>query len=362
MVETLIVPKIQGEPPHAADWRKMARTALERLPIPFRNTAVLVVLLLVVEQLLEELVIPSPASLETWRRMVIRIALPTLALYILLTMRLLKREVVDCLCQIRGSVKIDDERFESLVRQMIRPSPGMELGLLVISSAVVLLLFTVLGTPLPIHTSTPLPDNPLLAGYILLSYILIGWLGLSMVYAGIQHAIYLGKLARQPLNINVFDPENLLPFGSISLLHSLVLVGIVVILRVMLGRPTSPASYLVITLASLGSLMALVLPLLGVFRQMRVAKFQALNNINHQLMRIQQAIMADDGIFEEDATDLNASTNALVNLRRTILESPNWPFRSTSAVIRAMLAATSPLIYFVLIELVRAYILPALTG
>jgi hypothetical protein len=61
-------------------------------------------------------------------------------------------------------------------------------------------------------------------------------------------------------------------------------------------------------------------------------------------------------------TELNARTNALVNLRKTILESPNWPFRSNTAVARAVLAAMSPLIYFVLTELVRVYIVPVLVN
>jgi len=52
--------------------------------------------------------------------------------------------------------------------------------------------------------------------------------------------------------------------------------------------------------------------------------------------------------------DLNARTNALVNLRKAIQDVPNWPFRSTATVVRAVTAAPSPLIYFLLIELMRA--------
>jgi len=68
-----------------------------------------------------------------------------------------------------------------------------------------------------------------------------------------------------------------------------------------------------------------------------------------------QESLADRGEDRsEPVADLNARTNALVNLRKAIQDVPNWPFRSTATVVRAVTAAPSPLIYFLLIELMRA--------
>jgi hypothetical protein len=343
-------------------WQGLSRTLWERLPLPFVGVVVTVALLVVFEQLLEESLIGPRDFLEVWQRLAGRIALPLLSVYLLLTHRLLKREVIECLTQLQPSVKVPKADYDLLARKMVRPHPAIQVTLLLVSALIVLGLFTFMHNPLPIGVSLTLPPQPLSSGFILITYILIGWLGLSLVYAGTQHAYYLSQIARRPLQINVFDPENLLPFGSISLLHSLVLAGVIVILTVLLGRPTSPASYLVIILTSFGSLMALLLPLLGVFLQMRKAKILALNKISAQLMQVQNRLMQRDNHRRETISDLNAHTNALVNLRKTLLESPNWPFRSSTAVFRALVAALSPLIYFLLIELVRVYIVPLFTG
>jgi hypothetical protein len=352
--------EIQPEEPARISWDELARTFFERLPLSFPTMVILIALLVTGEQILEERLVGPLEMYASWQRFGARMALPALSVYLVLTNRGLKRAVLDCLLQLRTSIQITPERYETLVERMIRPRRSMEALMLILSSAVVLALFAWMENPLPIYTTLRLPSEPVSAGLILFTYILIGWLGLSLVYTGIQHAFYLSRLARLPLNINVFDPENLLPFGSISLLHSLVLAGVVVILRVLLGAPTSPASFLVITIASFGSLMALVLPLNGVYQQMRRAKIKALNNISDQLLQAQDVLLSLKNPLDDGVTELNARTNALVNLRKTILESPNWPFRSNTAVVRAVVAAMSPLIYFVLTELVRVYIVPAL--
>jgi len=359
-MNTVQVAEHTAEEVNKPTWEELARTFFERLPLPFLSLVVLITLLVIGEQVMEERLVGAMGSYPTWQRLGIRAALPALSAYLLLTNRGLKHAVLDCLRQLRPSIRVADQRYNLLVEHMIRPARWIEFLLLTLSTAIVLMLFNWMRNPLPIYTSLTLPTQPLAAIWILITYILVGWLGLSLVYTGVQHAIYLSRLARLPLSINVFDPENLLPFGSISLLHSLVLAGVVVILRVLLGRPTSPASFLVIILASVGSLLALVLPLTGVYQQMRKAKIKALNRISDQLLQAQDRLLDLQNPLGDGISELNARTNALVNLRKTILESPNWPFRSNSAVVRAVIAAMSPLIYFVLTELVRVYIVPFL--
>lgn len=346
----------------APSWDNLSRTVLERLPLPFPLIVILVALLVIGEQLLEESLLGQVSGYSTVQRLGNRAALPALSVYLLVANRSLKRRVIECLDLLQPSVQIDAQAFEQLKDNMLRPRRAIEMILLLVSAAIVLTLFLVMQYPLPIYTTLPLPPQPLSAGFILTIYILIGWVGLSLVYTGLQHSIFLSQLSRQPLNINVFDPENLLPFGTISLIHNLVLVGILVILLALLGRPTSPASFLVIALASVGSLLGLVLPLLGVFQQMRRAKIKALNGISEQLLQAQDVLLRLKDPLDENVSELNARTTALVNLRKTILESPNWPFRSNTALMRAVIAAMSPIIYFVLIELVREYIVPLLIG
>ncbi|MGD2058669.1 MAG: hypothetical protein PVF85_10680 [Anaerolineales bacterium] len=343
-------------------WDQVARTFPERFPLSFRWTALLITLIVIGEQILEEYLVGPVEGYAFWQRLGVRFALPLLSIYLLLSNRFLKREVVKCLQLLKPSMQIPFEVYDRLARAMLKPRRLIEAALLLISSSVVLGFFVVMENPLPIYTLLTLPDQPIAAGYIIAVYILIGWLGLSLVYTGVQHAMSLSNLSRQPLSINVFDPENVVPFGIISMQHSIVLAGVVVILFLLLGRPTSLISYLVIILASLGSFLALVLPLIGVYQQMRRAKIKALGNIAGQLLQAQDALMNIRDPFDDGLDEINARTSALVNLRKTILESPNWPFRSNTAIARAVIAALSPLIYFVLTELVREYIVPLLIG
>jgi hypothetical protein len=185
-------------------------------------------------------------------------------------------------------------------------------------------------------------------------------LGTSLVYTAVMHSIGLGRLANRPLIVNVYNPENLLPFGYHALLHSVALAGVIFIPSLLLGRPGSPASLMLISVNTIGSLMALILPLIGVYRQIRAAKIQTLANLSAQLTQLQDSLLGRPRTPSESMADLSARATALVTLRKTIHESPNWPFRGTTGVVRAMVAATSPLIYFVLIEIVRAYIVPLL--
>jgi hypothetical protein len=335
---------------------------MDRIPLPFAAKAVIVAVLALGEQALEESLVGPQAGANTLSRMTIRLAVPTLAVYMLLTQRLMKRMVVRALVRLRPSILVEDSEYEEHVRRMIFLPVPVDIGLALLALVSILTLFVILDAPPPIGGPLSMPSDPLAAGYIVLIYSLLGWLGLGLIYTGVRHATGFGRLARKPLLVNVYDPENLLPFGSISLLHSMVLAGVIVIPTVMLGQPSSPASLILIILNTLGSLMALILPLVGVYRQMRSAKIQTLGLISTQLMAAQDALMQVFDPRSESVADLSARTTALVTLRKTVLESPNWPFRSTTAVVRAVVAAMSPLIYFVLIEITRAYLVPLLIG
>jgi hypothetical protein len=70
--------------------------------------------------------------------------------------------------------------------------------------------------------------------------------------------------------------------------------------------------------------------------------------------------MSAGGLTGEALTELSEHTNKLVGLRAIIHKSPTWPFRNVSSVVRVVLAAMSPLLYFVLNEMIRTYILPIL--
>ena len=113
---------------------------------------------------------------------------------------------------------------------------------------------------------------------------------------------------------------------------------------------------------SLASVLVLFIPLWGVHQQIAQAKERVLASIYRQLADIQSALLQGTEAKMENLAAQADRTGMLVQLRKLIQESPNWPFRDTAAVARAVAAALSPLIYFIITEIIRAYLLPILGG
>lgn len=332
-----------------------ASLLLFRLPWPGWVTAVALVVYVAAEQVLEELLLSGDI---TGQRLLYRTVLVALVLYLLLVLLLLKRRMLLTLPKLKNAVVVEAEVFDRYALRLVKTSRLRELGSLLAALATVVLLFLVLRAPLPLGGELAMAPSVVLAPVILATYVVVGWLGLSLVQMAVQHAFALRRLAAMKLEINVYDPDNLLPFGTTSLQHSLALLGVIVILIIPLGLPTGPSGWLVVSLASSASLASLLLPIWPVYSKTRSAKEEALSEISRGLLWVQESLAGRGDGRVESVADLNARANALVNLRKTIQDVPNWPFRSTATLVRAITAALSPLIYFVLIELMRAYFVP----
>jgi hypothetical protein len=339
-------------------WTNWTSTILDRLPFPYGLTVFLFTLLIIAEQILEYTILNPSFSGISLSDIGFRFTLPSLTLYMLLVMKLLKRRAVSTMVQLRPSVLVSDEQYDGLIRRMIQSSRRIEVALLIISLVIILGLFVLLEFPLP--TLGALPANSASMFFVITTYVLFGWLGLLFVYTGVKHSLGLGAISRKPLSVNVFDPDNLLPFGNLSLMHSLALVGLVLILLIFLGRPTQVTSLVPLGLATPASVLALIVPIWGVHRQIDRAKEQALVRICVELDDIHSRVYAEEGTVQDNLGVLNDRISILVNLKKMIREGSNWPFRDTTAVARAITAAMSPLIYFVLIETIRIYIVPLL--
>lgn len=292
-----------------------------------------------------------------------------LTLYMLLMLRLIRRTATNTLRDIRSVVLCDDGTFEKIRLQMTRIhwTTGLAIGVLVLGFVVVLLFpAPMLHTPIPIvdHPKMPngetyLPVEPLAALVVVLGYWLIGWTALTLLLTAVRLGGALGDLASIPLAINVYDTDNLVPLGRMALVLSLAPAGIFVILLVGLGVPTTLLAWFTFVLASFASILALVLPLRGVHRQMETAKTAASRDLNLELSKIQNELVANAPDAERTSY-LGTRAGALVSLRKVVQESPTWPFRDTLAVTRAALIASSPLIYTALNELIRIFLIEPL--
>lgn len=288
--------------------------------------------------------------------------------YMLLVIELIERPVQRSLGLVQHVVRIDPAEFRAYWLRMSYTDHRSEAILFACAAGIVTLLYPVLNRPLattidpvtrgPVH----LPAGPLEATLVLAAYTLVGWAGLRLVYRIIRVARALGQLSRQPLVIDVYDVTDLLPFGRIALALSLAPVGLMLVLIMGLGAPQGPVAWLVLSLATTASILALVLPLRGIHRQMAAARQAATSELNRELREAHREFTDGAPHTPEEIGELANRTGALINLRRVVGEMPSWPFRDTVAFARAMLIASAPLIYTVLSELIRVFLISPLEG
>ena len=291
------------------------------------------------------------------RDVAVGISSVVVSVYIAAYLRLIKRSSGRALAQLRPSVQISDEEYEGYVRRFLHPRGGVE-ALLVCLAVLLVIVFLVL----PPDQLRGLPHTTLIefaaAAIITLYWTVLFYLLLSMVYISIRNPRALGGLAKRPLEINVFDPVGLLPLGRLGLVQSLAFVGVFLIPLIILGPPTRQGGgWLVIGLSVL-SLLALFVPLWGVHQQIVKARERVLASICGELMDVQHALLDGAAQEFEKLHLLSDRTNVLFQFRKQVLASPSWPFRDTGSVLRAVIASISPLVYFVLNQMIQAYVFP----
>lgn len=346
----------------ACDWPHCV-SGLRHLPIPYGAIAIAAGIVGLIAQIVEYSLRDPTFQHLTPSLALGRLAVPAMFVYALLAMRALKQKTVKALEQLRPVVRVTDQEYYQHTRRMVHigfPTEGL---LLVTSAAIVVIPLLVFRVPTPMGggvTYLPVENWPI-ATFIVSTYVILGWLELLLLYSSITLSTELGRLAKRPLTINVFDSTELLPFGNIALLHSVMLAGLILVLIIPLGRPTELFDYLTLTLLSLGTFLTLVFPLRGVRHQVTRARMEVLRQLSQRFYAVQTELQNRAQLTEEDLKRLSNHANELEQLRRLVLAGPVWPFRNASATIRAGLVATSPLLYFLLNELMRSYVLPLLT-
>lgn len=291
-----------------------------------------------------------------------RWAIIAVVLYEVVMLAYVLRTTQRALAVLRPSVRIDGPAFEDYERRTRCLSARVDLLLLLLSAALSALIFLVLGIE-------PLDDDPLTEAalalpaaaapslIVLAGYTVLGWAGLRLIYVTARLARLLGRLSREPLDINVFDTSPLLPFGNIALLVAFAPAGVIVILLIGLGPPIAVVGWLTLVVATVASLLALLLPLRGIHGQMSAAKDAALTTLNSRISDLYEDVARNPRPEPAEMTRYRDGAGALIPLRKTAEEMTTWPFRDTVAFGRAMLIASAPLIYTTLSELIRIFLI-----
>jgi hypothetical protein len=371
MLENPAAPIERTRRPSAALW--YGRDRLRRFA-PW-GIAIVVIVLVAVGQLAEDLADSDPLQLLSPPDAIRRWTVIAAVVYMLVIARLVEGLVERSLTALTGVVQVEQEKLDRYERRLDGPGLRVDGLLLLFSAVVVAVLFPILGTSLPIDD--PVRNQPMLlpgsiigALLVLAAYTLLGWALLSLVFSTIRRARALGQLSRERFEVDVFDTATLLPFGNIALATALAPAGIIVMFLVGFGRPTAPLGWSVLVVATLASILALIMPLRPIHRRMAGAKQDALGGLNARIRDVYDreggATRVHDPVGAAELDDaeiarLNNRLGTLLALRKTVGEMTTWPFRDTLALGRAILIASAPLIYTVMSELIKALWLRQLT-
>lgn len=339
-------------------WSRWARLLIERTPIPYWVIVCLATLIVGAEQVMEFVLDMGTAQTPPSgmpARLTSYLVLPIFTLYVLLMMRTLKSSTVRALAELRPSVRVSDDEYDNHVYRMVNTSPRVELALLFISVVGVYLLYGLANNSLALTNTVRASQLGAALILVLGPYVIFGWAFLAFVFSTLQLGRALGKLAYRPLSVNIYDVGNLLPFGHISLIYSLAVAGGILILLVGLGQPTQPSSWAVIIMLSVASVAALVFPLRGVNQQMREARHRELERIHAQLRSIHDIILERMDLEPDALSRAATRIGALVDLRKVVLETPTWPYRDTLMIVRAIVVAIAPLMYFILTQIITGF-------
>ncbi len=348
---------VSGDVALQARWSQWIGTILDRWPLPYWLLVLLAGLISAAGQGFEYF-FRDPGFQHLSSDTTGALVFVGLVIYMLTHLRILRREAVLELAKLRPSVSVDDATYDLHVSHMLRADRRVELLLLIVSVALSGIVF--LAPPQEILTpARSIPGGMAIAAFVVFSYVLLGWLLLTFAYAAVRYAQGLGGLARCQLTVNAFDPTNLLPFGRLGLIYSMAPVGLALIPLIVLGPPKQVGAYLFLGV-SLSSFFLLFIPLWGVHRQIAGAKQAILLSVHAHLLEVQKEILGPVGL---DGAQLKAITDRatmMSALRKQALDAPSWPFRGSAGTLRAVIVTASPVIYFLLNQLILAYVFPAL--
>lgn len=311
-------------------------------------------------QLVEDMADSPPIQMLTPQTAARRWVVIALVLYELIIAGVLSQTVRGSLDSLRRVVKVDRATFDEYERLLQRWHLRSDAAILFVSGLIVATLFGILRLELlsddPVtRVGTHIPTDPVQGAIVLAGYAVLGWAGLRLLIITVRQGRLLGRLSHEPLEVNPFDTTPLLPLGNIALAVALAPAGIIAILLIGFGGPTSWGSWTTLFFATIASLLALLLPLRATHRQMAHAKYSTLTMLGTRLRTIYDEVSISPNSETADTARILNITNTLIGLRNTALQMTTWPFRDTVALGRAIVIASAPLIYTTLSELIKKF-------
>ncbi|MBI3942573.1 MAG: hypothetical protein HY326_06120 [Chloroflexi bacterium] len=279
-----------------------------------------------------------------------------LIIYLLIATRYASLGIHQALLDLRPVVAVSDAEYQALITI---PAGWRDLLPVVIGIALGLTLGPALqGGPLrPLFQSesagAALQGGPGRTGLlsIVIENMVQAMVGIGMAWLAfwtIQQGLLVSRLHRYPFNLNIFDPEPLLPVYLIARNIFLVFIGLSTLTLLLSMDPRGQISLRLDRLAV--NLVFLILALGILFlimwqthRKMVRAKKQELSRLRASLMETYQELQRrkEQGALAE-MEELSDMISAFLSYEKRIEEAPVWPF-STGVMRQVAFSTAAPL-------------------
>jgi hypothetical protein len=165
----------------------------------------------------------------------------------------------------------------------------------------------------------------------------------------------LARLSNQPLEINLFDPRGLYAFGNLSFAYASVISVRMLLQILFFGFIQGSGMAVIFSIASVASLLALILPIWAVHAQMLKAKIDLLERLDGELNAQTRRFVGG-----EREPELLAQTAAAVQslgaMRDRIAARWTWPVPDSVTAVQAVAISGAP----TLLSVAKSYLAPLL--
>lgn len=247
--------------------------------------------------------------------------------------------------QLRPVIKIDNEEFDRRAKRVI----GRRLNLLLKLLAPIFVLIWMIAVILRLLIGGETGAT----WQVSLTEPLLPLTEVGFSLFAVWRMAQFARLSHQPLEINLFDTRPLYPFGQLSFAYAAIISVRMLIQIATSGFVEGPMA-VIFTISSIASLLALLLPIWSVHRQLLTEKLTLLQPLNEEMNRIARTLL-DHAADEHQHLEIVArSMQTIHTIREQIANVWSWPVPNSVTAIQVLLLSTAP----TLLNLLKTYILP----
>ena len=247
--------------------------------------------------------------------------------------------------RVRPVVKISDSDFERHANRVI----GSRLNFLLKLAAPVFALIWAIGFILRVQIG----DQAGINAQVSLTETLMPLTEVGFSLFAIWRMAQLARLSHQPLEINLYDTHSLYPFGQLSFAYAAI-ISVRMLIQIATTGFVEGVMAVIFTISSVASLLALVLPIWSVHRQLRSEKQQMLQQLAAQMNQVTRSLFAQQLDKPEHLQSVAASLQTIGSIHERIANIWTWPVPNSITAIQVLLLSTAP----TLLNLLKTYILP----